>query len=477
MANRPLKHLDAKIEGSSARETFDVFDEIAREKISDLEYNFSKLEPGLSQEAKDALLACFRHVAFLDNDADYYHDLESALSEEKQYQKEQYPGRISSFNGTPVFLSDSSTDGILLNNGPGNVLTRRFFGMNTGKYALQVLNPIEGNAYPIAVPTDFSSIHVSIAPSPMEILIQLWQYDAAENVYKIVKLSNWGQSVLMTFESADNLFLAVNARADRSNGKFLEEPSNVSVLFAKEGYPKLSAEIKNTAAKIYDDYSLNDLRSMLVVKYLKSEKDYDVVTDYDISGSLTSAKSSITVSYKGLTSTFDVDVIIGRPLQSSDIESHIGYSNFAVDENGNISSSAVSGFSILALNASVKHIRYVPSFNQADSRHDVPLWTAFYKNSNGTFICNDQKSIYLFTSNGNAYTAVKDNTLGKMVINNYNSFTANGKKDVVLKNNELTVTEVDAPNANLTVSTANRIAFWSDTKQSSCPKNVRVYND
>lgn len=49
------------------------------DEISGLKADLSEIVPGLSNAAKAALLACFKHVSWLDNDADYYGTLESAL--------------------------------------------------------------------------------------------------------------------------------------------------------------------------------------------------------------------------------------------------------------------------------------------------------------------------------------------------------------------------------------------------------------
>ena len=61
------------------------------DKITDLKADLSKLKPGLSDNAKTALLACFRHVAWIDVDSETYYDaLERAL-----YEGEVVPERIS----------------------------------------------------------------------------------------------------------------------------------------------------------------------------------------------------------------------------------------------------------------------------------------------------------------------------------------------------------------------------------------------
>ena len=69
--------------------------------IADLKADLTHI--GLSESVKTALLSCFRHVAFLDHDADYYGVLEAALYEE------QYPRITATFTpGTHVVYTDDA---------------------------------------------------------------------------------------------------------------------------------------------------------------------------------------------------------------------------------------------------------------------------------------------------------------------------------------------------------------------------------
>ena len=50
--------------------------------LDDVNERIDDIVPGLSEDAKTALLACFQHIAFLDDDDDYYTNLRNALSPE-----------------------------------------------------------------------------------------------------------------------------------------------------------------------------------------------------------------------------------------------------------------------------------------------------------------------------------------------------------------------------------------------------------
>ena len=89
MANKPLKSI--KFPGLNDTYTVPEVDATLAttgaaadakkvgDEINDLKADLSEIVPGLSDEAKEALLACFRHIAFLDEDEDYYENLRVAL--------------------------------------------------------------------------------------------------------------------------------------------------------------------------------------------------------------------------------------------------------------------------------------------------------------------------------------------------------------------------------------------------------------
>lgn len=76
--------------------------------ISDLKADFEQLEPGLSNDAKTALLNCFQHVAWLDHQSDYYQVLRDAL-----YASDTIVSISAVFNqGSVVIYPDESLDNL-----------------------------------------------------------------------------------------------------------------------------------------------------------------------------------------------------------------------------------------------------------------------------------------------------------------------------------------------------------------------------
>ena len=97
--------------------------------IADLKADFEQLEPGLSAEAKAALLACFAKVAWIDEHGqDYYDALEAALTTPEEYPKITavfVPGNHVVYSGSGIdtlkpyltvkYFEDSSSQGQVLN--------------------------------------------------------------------------------------------------------------------------------------------------------------------------------------------------------------------------------------------------------------------------------------------------------------------------------------------------------------------------
>lgn len=76
------------------------------DEITAIKQDLSEIEPGLSDDAKNALLNCFRHVAWVDADGQTYYDaLEDALY------ADSYPRLIAVFNaGVNTIYTDDALD-------------------------------------------------------------------------------------------------------------------------------------------------------------------------------------------------------------------------------------------------------------------------------------------------------------------------------------------------------------------------------
>jgi len=109
MASKTMHHV---VIGS---DTYEIVDEQGRataatntQDITALKEDISKIEPGLSDDAKTALLNCFQHVAWTDEHGQtYYNALESALY------ADSYPKITAKFNpGLNVIYTDDTLDSL-----------------------------------------------------------------------------------------------------------------------------------------------------------------------------------------------------------------------------------------------------------------------------------------------------------------------------------------------------------------------------
>ena len=87
---------------------------------------------------------------------------------------------------------------------------------------------------------------------------------------------------------------------------------------------------------VYDTDTLDSLKSDLVVTAHMSDSTTQTVTTYTLSGTLVVGTSTITVSYGGKTTTFNVNVSVAAPLYSFENGTHTFSNNTSVTvENGN----------------------------------------------------------------------------------------------------------------------------------------------
>ncbi len=104
--------------------------------LNDIEAEIESIVPGLSDEAKAALLACFEHVYWTDNDEDYYGALVAAL----EVQPREYTGDIIALGDIP------------------NGATITSFGSALGVYAENTTKTPLSSDYTWEFPTGYSLI-------------------------------------------------------------------------------------------------------------------------------------------------------------------------------------------------------------------------------------------------------------------------------------------------------------------------------
>ena len=204
-------------------------------EVSELNERIDDIVPGLSEDAKTALLACFQHIAFLDDDADYYGALESAL-----------------YAVTTIHLNTRS---LLIN-------------------ALGSTSQLTAITVPAGGTVTWASSDTSVATVDNTGLVTSVAYGSA-----IITATSGGVS------------------------------ATCAVTISQVTLESISA-VYTQSGTVYDNASLSDLTSDLVVTATWSDSSTSVVSsaDYVLSGTLSAGTSTVTVSYGGQTDTFSVIV-------------------------------------------------------------------------------------------------------------------------------------------------------------------------
>lgn len=159
---------------------------------------------------------------------------------------------------------------------------------------------------------------------------------------------------------------------------------------------------------VYDTDSLDSLKSDLVVTAHYSDQSTQTITTYTLSGSLVEGTSTITVSYGGKSTTFDVTVTLSRATRFGTFVNGHSCSK-AVNSNGVIpvggiwisSSSARAAFSTPIVNRNyVITVTDSTKYNIAvyDVADNTPISTSYSSAIEGVYYTGGSKSISWKTS-------------------------------------------------------------------------------
>ena len=171
----------------------------------------------------------------------------------------------------------------------------------------------------------------------------------------------------------------------------------------------LTASFNPGSNIIYGYYTLASLKKYLTVTARYRNGTIQTVTDYTLSGTLESENSIITVTYDGITTTFNVNVNIGRALTASDVVNNGGFKSFTVDSNGSINFSSAETFSILTF-PNITHISFILTPKVGTPQ----VWWVPYKmvTNNSQYYCNDGQTFFKFTKSASKYNATQVSGVG-----------------------------------------------------------------
>lgn len=272
---------------------------------------------GLTQDIKQALLQCFAHTAWTDDQGQtYYDDLEDAL----------YP-----FDLLSTISAVYTQSGTVYNTDSLDSLKADL--VVTGAYSDGTYNTIRNYTLSGTLTAGTSTITVTYGGKTATFTVTVTQsgatlasisanYTQSGTVYEntsldslksdLVVTANWSDSTTTTVASTDytlsgTLTVGTSTITVTYGGK--TDTFNVTVSQAAATLTSISAAYTQSGT-VYDTDTLDSLKTDLVVTAHYSDSTTATVpaSDYTLSGTLAEGTSTITVSYGGKTATFNVTV-------------------------------------------------------------------------------------------------------------------------------------------------------------------------
>lgn len=282
------------------------------------------VDPGLSEEAKAALLACFQHVAWIDeHGGSYYNALRTALYSEG--------GSTPVIPVIPVIgvTRGIGTSGIEIVANENRMLSDPIPFTNTAPITVQV--KLDSNSYTYnfkftdvnnkIIPTDdirtpdnnrgyFKNADNSIGVTGWATTIEELTFkDANTNVATVLSTSSGGQV-------PNGYFRLLFGNAPNASGVLPQEPISGYVIVQGKKYtleespviseyPRLLASYSPPSYfKLYIGDSISILKNFLTVTLYTSASESEVITEYELSGSINNETNVINVTYNGITTSF-----------------------------------------------------------------------------------------------------------------------------------------------------------------------------
>ena len=457
---------------------------------------------GISNAVKEALLNCFEHVAWVDDDGQvYYQALYDAL-----YAKVLSSISASFEQGQAVIYDDDTLDDlkqyltVTANYDDGSmaiITTYTLSGtLNPGTSSIQVSYENKKAYFTVNVThrpgilTITNTLNGCTTSNSAASMTEGDPYSATITASSGYILT--GASVSITMGGVDITSTAYN------NGtiSIAEVTGSLVITITAVAITLVSiSAVYTQSGTVYDTDTLDSLKSDLVVTATYSDSTTEIVpsADYTLSGTLAEGTSTISVTYEGKTTTFTVTVRTFRVLTTADIISHLG-STVSVDQTGTITVSNIptsSAFSLIILDPTITKIRGVSVAKDGSSATKNNPKIAYAISSGDDYYivnpgdpnkANVSTKTMIMTSNGSYYSA-SDATNGAVITPTdwsasgyYNAYAwqHNANYEYELNGGTLIITNLDT-NQVASVTHADRIGFWV-SQYSSLPwlKNIQV---
>lgn len=270
---------------------------------------------GLSEEVKQALLDLFQHLAYTDADGqDYYDALYNAFYPPAELTSISavYTQSGSVFPDTPL---DDLKDDL--------VVTAHYSDSTTevvpsADYTLS--GTLTAGASTITVTYEDKTTTFNVTVSAPAVLSSITAvYTQSGTVYPTDSLDSLKPDLVVTAHYSDSSTATVTTYT--LSGTLTVGMSTITVTYSGKtttfnvtvtAVPVLDSitAVYTQSGTVYDTDSLDSLKADLVVTAVYSDSSTAVVpsTDYTLSGTLTVGTSTVTVSYEGKTTTFNVTV-------------------------------------------------------------------------------------------------------------------------------------------------------------------------
>ena len=302
---------------------------VVGDEIADLKFDLSEtkneiirtagvveeLECGLTEEVKAALLACFAHVAWISDDGQTYYDaLSNALNRSRVLSSIRAvftQGSVTIYDTDELYaLKQYLTVTVTYSDGTTKEVNNYTLSgkLVAGTNTITVAYNKKTTTFNVAVTHQaktLESISATFNPSASittdNVLDDLRPYLTVRASY-----SDGSTNTITNYVLRGSLNVGVNTITASYSGK--TATFTVNVTQAEVTLQSITATFTQGSAVIYTDSSLNSLKPYLVVTANYSNGTTQTITGYTLSGTLTAGTSTITASYSGKTTTFNVTV-------------------------------------------------------------------------------------------------------------------------------------------------------------------------
>ena len=289
---------------------------------------------GMTSDVISALLDCFAHVAWIDEDGRTYYDaLENALQDIYWDVSNILTHCVSSNPATSITKGAQYLATIT----PSTGYTLDGAAVSVEMGGIDITSDVYSNGV-INIPAVTGSLTISVSAELIPVTIESIEavYTQSGAVYDTDALDSLKTDLVVTVTYSDSSTQTVPAADYTLSGTLTEGTSTITVSYGGKtatftvtvtAAPTLSSisAVYTQSGTVYENDSIDSLKSDLVVTAIYSDSSTEIVTTYTLSGTLTEGTSIITVSYDGKTTTFDV--VVDRPQEISLLSNEAKYSD------------------------------------------------------------------------------------------------------------------------------------------------------